>query len=81
MVDDSTVAAFTPYALQRVVAKRRLNSCPVNFVAPWTYGTIGNRKRAVAARAKESGYLSGIKAYIILVSAGMASIAAPGPGM
>ena len=51
MVDDSTAAAFTPYALQRAVAKRRLYSRPVNFVAPWTYDTIGDRKRAVAARA------------------------------
>ena len=40
---------------------RRLYSRPVNFVAPWTYDTIGDRKRAVAARAEESGYLSGMK--------------------
>ena len=56
-------------------------SRPVNFVAPRTYDTIGDRKRAVAAHAEESGYLSRIKADIILVSAGMASVAAPGPGM
>ena len=30
-------------------------SHPVNFVAPWTYDTIDDRKEcAVAARAKES---------------------------
>ena len=61
LVDDSTAAAFTSCALQRAVAKRRLYSRPVNFVAPWTYDTIGDRKRAVAARAEESGYLSGMK--------------------
>ena len=61
MVDDSTVATFTPYALQRAVTTRRLYSRPVHYVAPWTYGTIGDRKRVVAARAEESGYLSGIK--------------------
>ena len=61
MVDDSTAAAFTPYALQRAVAKRHLYSRPVKFVAPWTYDTIGDRRRAVAARADESGYLSGMK--------------------
>ena len=48
MVDDSTAAAFTPYALRRAVAKRRVYSRPVNFVAPRTYDTIGDRKRAVA---------------------------------
>ena len=61
LVDDSTAAAFTSCALQRAVAKRRLYSRPVNFVAPWTYDTIDDRKEcAVAARAKESGYLSGM---------------------
>ena len=57
MVDDSTAAAFTPYALRRAVAKRRLYSRPVNSVARWTYDTIDDRKCA-AARAEESGYLS-----------------------
>ena len=54
---------------------------PVIFVAPWTSDTIGERKREVAARADESEYLSGKKAGIILVRAGMASVAAPGPGV
>ena len=42
---------------------------------------IGERKREVAARADESEYLSGNKAGIILVREGIASIAAPGPGV
>ena len=37
--------------------------------------------REEAARADKSGYLSGKKAGIILVRAGMASVAAPGPGV
>ena len=56
-------------------------SRPVNFVVPWTYDTIGKRKRDVAARADESEYLSGKKAGIILMREGMASIAAPGLGL
>ena len=39
------------------------------------------RKREVAARADKSGHLSGKEAGIILVRAGIESVAAPGPGV
>ena len=35
----------------------------------------------MAARVDESGYLSGKEAGIILVRAGIESVAAPGPGV
>ena len=46
-----------------------------------THDTIGEKKREVAARADKSGYLSGKEAGIILVRAGIESVAAPGPGV
>ena len=81
MVDDSAAAAFAPYALQRAAKRRpysrpepRYLRCALDF-----RHTIGERKREVAARADESEYLSGKKAGIILVRAGMASVAAGAP--
>ena len=66
---------------ERSSAAHTLAPRPVNVAASWTYDTIGERKREVAARADKSGYLSRKEAGIILVRAGIESVAAPGPGV
>ncbi|EJK64124.1 hypothetical protein THAOC_15172, partial [Thalassiosira oceanica] len=53
------------------VAKTRHRSRPINFVAPGTYVALGEKKREAAARAEESGYLSGRKAGNVVRSVGM----------
>ena len=53
------------------VAKTRLRSRPINFVAPGTYVALGEKKREAAARAEEGGYLSGRKVGNVVQSVGM----------
>eukprot|EP01082_Thalassiosira_pseudonana_P012562 g11263.t1 g11263 contig5:482248-484533(-) len=44
---------------------------PINFVAPGTYVALGEKKRQQAARAEESGYVSGRKDGRVIQSVGM----------
>lgn len=53
------------------IAKLRLKSRPINFVAPGTYVALGEKKRQQAARAEESGYVSGRKDGRVIQSVGM----------
>mmetsp|Transcript_22951 Transcript_22951/g.47959 ORF Transcript_22951/g.47959 Transcript_22951/m.47959 type:complete len:637 (-) Transcript_22951:41-1951(-) len=58
-------------------AKQRPKSRPINFVAPGTYIALGEKKREQAARAAESGFLSGRKVGNVVKSVGMAGIGVP----
>ncbi|KAL7471009.1 hypothetical protein ACHAXS_013524 [Conticribra weissflogii] len=60
------------------VAKTRLRHRPINFVAPGTYIALGEKKRQAAARAEESGYVSGRKDGRVIQSVGMGGVAADG---
>ncbi|KAL7544213.1 hypothetical protein ACHAWF_007598, partial [Thalassiosira exigua] len=51
--------------------KSRLRSRPIRFVAPGTYVALGEKKREQAARAEESGFVSGRKEGNVVKSAGM----------
>mmetsp|Transcript_20210 Transcript_20210/g.42069 ORF Transcript_20210/g.42069 Transcript_20210/m.42069 type:complete len:807 (+) Transcript_20210:124-2544(+) len=62
------------------VAKTRLRHRPLNFVAPGTYIALGEKKRQAAARAEESGYVSGRKDGRVIQSVGMGGVAADGGG-
>lgn len=55
-------------------SKGRLHSRPLNFVAPGTYIALGEKKREQAARAAESGFISGRKAGNVVKSVGMAAV-------
>ena len=55
------------------IAKQRQRHRPINFIAPGTYIAIGEKKREMAARAEESGYISGRKVGNVLKSVGMGS--------
>lgn len=63
------------------VAKTRLRHRPLNFVAPGTYIALGEKKRQAAARAEESGYVSGRKDGRVIQSVGMGGVAADGGGV
>ncbi|KAL7535495.1 hypothetical protein ACHAXR_007952 [Thalassiosira sp. AJA248-18] len=51
--------------------KQRPKSRPINFVTPGTYIALGEKKREQAARAAESGYVSGRKVGNVVKSVGM----------
>lgn len=56
----------------------RARSRPLNFVVPGTYVALGEKKRALAANAEESGYISGRKAGNVFISVGMGGATAVG---
>ena len=53
------------------VAKTRQRHRPMTFVTPGTYIALGEKKRQAAARAEESGYVSGRKVGTVITSVGM----------
>jgi len=52
-------------------SKNRLKSRPINFVTPGTYIALGEKKRAQAELAKQSGFISGRKVGNVVKSVGM----------
>ncbi|KAL7485728.1 hypothetical protein ACHAW6_011326 [Cyclotella cf. meneghiniana] len=58
------------------IVKPRLKSRPISFVTPGTYIALGEKKRQQAARAEESGYVSGRKDGRVITSVGMGGVAA-----
>lgn len=61
-------------------SKQRLKSRPINFVTPGTYIALGEKKRQQAARAEESGYVSGRKVGNVVKSVGMGGGVVPVEG-
>jgi len=69
---------FDPRLANGQISKQRQRHRPINFITPGTYIAIGEKKREMAARAEESGYISGRKVGNVLKSVGMASVAVDG---
>eukprot|EP00985_Skeletonema_marinoi_P015915 scaffold8394_cov143-Skeletonema_marinoi.AAC.4 len=69
---------FDPRIANGQISKQRQRHRPINFITPGTYIAIGEKKREMAARAEESGYISGRKVGNVLKSVGMASVAVDG---
>ena len=51
--------------------KSRPKSRPIHFVEPGTYVALGEKKRFIAMKAEESGYISGRKVGNVVKSVGM----------
>jgi len=51
--------------------KSRPKSRPIHFVEPGTYVALGEKKRSIAMKAEESGYISGRKVGNVVKSVGM----------
>ncbi|KAL7445210.1 hypothetical protein ACHAXM_011890 [Skeletonema potamos] len=70
----TTDIIFDPRLANGQITKNRQRHRPINFITPGTYIAIGEKKREMAARAEESGYISGRKVGNVLKSVGMASV-------
>ncbi|KAL7428670.1 hypothetical protein ACHAXH_002097 [Discostella pseudostelligera] len=55
--------------------KSRPKSRPIHFVEPGTYVALGEKKRSIAMKAEESGYISGRKVGNVVKSVGMGGVA------
>lgn len=56
------------------ITKNRQRHRPINFITPGTYIALGEKKREMAARAEESGYISGRKVGNVFKSVGMGNV-------
>jgi U4/U6 small nuclear ribonucleoprotein PRP3 len=71
--DEDTTAEYTDDQMGRA-GKARARHKPMTFVKPGKWQEIGERVREKAAKAQESGYISGRKAGHTVQAAGMAEV-------